>query len=456
LGFKPGDVLLLFMPNQPEWLIAALGALSAGGIVSGANFQYGAEELARQMRDSGARFVITTPTLLPIVREASAAQAGIALISTQEAPDAVSLASLLACEGAEPAVAANPDACAALPYSSGTSGLSKGVILTHRNIVSNIFQVLQAKPPTVRPVMLAYLPMFHIYGLAVSLHSLTVGGTAVTLPRFEPQPFLKAIQDYRVTHLAVVPPIAQFLAAHPMVESYDLSSLLQVGSGAAPLGAGLQDKASMRLQCDVDQGFGMTESSCAVAVTFTGRRRLGACGQLLPGTEARVVDPLTQSDVESGASGEIWFRGPQAFQGYLNNPAMTADTLTPEGWVRTGDIGHFDGEGYLFITDRLKELIKVKGFQVAPAELEALLLTHPSVADAAVIGRPDDRAGELPVAYLVTREALGCEDLKQWVAQQVIDYKRLVDVVFCKTIPKSPTGKILRRELRALDARREL
>ena len=157
---------------------------------------------------------------------------------------------------------------------------------------------------------------------------------------------------------------------------------------------------------------------------------------------------------ERGASGEIWFRGPQAFQGYLNNPAMTAETITPDGWVRTGDIGHFDGDGYLYITDRLKELIKVKGFQVAPAELEALLLTHPAVADAAVIGRPDDRAGEIPVAYLVTRSPVDGEAIKQWVADQVIDCKRLGDVVFCKTIPKSPTGKILRRELRVQDARR--
>ena len=297
LGFKPGDVLLLFMPNQPEWMIAAIGAMSAGGIVSGANFLYGAAELARQMRDSGARFVMTTPALLATVREAAAALDAITLISTAEAPQTVSLASVLACEEAEPEVPQDPGACAALPYSSGTSGLSKGVILTHRNIVSNIFQVLQARPPPECPVLLAYLPMFHIYGFAVSLHSLTVGGLGVTLPRFEPQPFLKAIQDYRVTHLPVVPPIAQFLAAHPMVESYDLSSLVHVGSGAAPLGAAMQETASARLKCEVDQGFGMTESACAVAVTFPGRRRLGTSGQLLPDTQARVVDVVTQSDV---------------------------------------------------------------------------------------------------------------------------------------------------------------
>jgi acyl-CoA synthetase (AMP-forming)/AMP-acid ligase II len=453
LGFKPGEVLLLYMPNQAEWLIAALGATSAGGIVSGANFLYGAAELSRQLRDSRAPFVITVPALLPTVREAAAALGDITLIVTAEAPGTVSLASVLACREPEPPVASDPETCAALPYSSGTSGLPKGVMLTHRNIVSNIAQVRQARAPKETHVLLAFLPMFHIYGFTSSLYCLAVGAAAVTLPRFEPQPFLKAIQDYRVTHLSVVPPIVQFLAAHPLVDSYDLSSLQNISSGAAPLGVALQEKASMRLKCDVDQGFGMTESSCAVAVTYPGRRRLGTCGQLLPDTEARVVDSLTQLDVESGGSGEIWFRGPQAFQGYLNNPTVTAETIAPDGWVRTGDVGHFDADGYLFITDRLKELIKVKGFQVAPAELEALLLTHPSVADAAVIGRADDRAGEVPVAYLVMREPVDKEAIRHWVAQQVIDCKRLGDVVFCESIPKSPTGKILRRELRAQDAR---
>ena len=474
LGFRPGDVLLLYMPNQPEWLIAALGAMSAGGVVSGANSQYGAAELEHQLREVRARFVLTTPALLPTVNRAVARLSDLTVLLTGEAPGTVSFASIIASTAPEleaprpaaprpaapdPAVPssgqpADLDARAALPFSSGTSGLPKGVILTHRSLIANLLQCHQVRQVRHELVWLAYLPMFHIYGFAFALYGLVIGGTLVTLPRFEPQPFLAAIQRYRVTHLSVVPPVLQFLALHPLVDSYDLSSLVNVGCGAAPLGSGMEQKACERLRCPVEQGYGMTEASAVITLTCPGRARAGSCGQLLPGTEARVVDPLTQTDVGRGAAGEIWFRGPQAFQGYLNNAQITARTITAEGWVRTGDVGYFDADGYLFITDRLKELIKVKGFQVAPAELEALLLTHPAVLDAAVIGRPDERSGELPVAFVVAREPIDGAALKDWVARRVIDYKHLREIVFCEAIPKSPSGKILRRELRAQDAQR--
>jgi acyl-CoA synthetase (AMP-forming)/AMP-acid ligase II len=326
-------------------------------------------------------------------------------------------------------------------------------MLTHRNIVSNVYQFLQASVWPESAISLAFLPMYHIYGLTVVLlGGLVAGIKLVTIPRFEPESFLKALQDYRVTHLAVVPPVLHFLALHPLVDSYDLSSLQVIGCGAAPLSSALEQKVSERLKCKVGQGFGMTESSGVVAVSYPDRYRLGSCGELLPGTEARVVDPATGADLERGVSGEIWFRGPQAFRGYLNNHTMTAETIAPDGWVHTGDVGYIDADGYIFITDRLKELIKVKGFQVAPAELEALLVSHPSIVDAAVIGRPDERDGETPVAYVVARN-LDPEDLKSWIAERVGEYKRLRDVVFCEAIPRSMAGKILRRLLREKDAR---
>jgi 4-coumarate--CoA ligase len=248
--------------------------------------------------------------------------------------------------------------------------------------------------------------------------------------------------------------VLQFLASHPMVDRYDLSALEGIACGAAPLGEALQRQAAERLKCKVYQGFGMTESSGVVATSDPDRVRVGASGRLLPGTEARLVDPLTGDDARPGEPGELWFRGPQAFKGYRNQPDATAATISADGWVRTGDIGVIDDDGFLFITDRLKELIKVKGFQVAPAELEALLVTHPLVADVAVIGRPDDRAGEIPVAYVVPRTGFLADALKAWVAERVVDYKQLGDVVVCETIPKSPSGKILRRLVRSLDARR--
>lgn len=455
-GFLPRDTLLLFLPNLPEWPIAALGAMSAGGIVSGANPTIDALDLARQLRDTGARFVITIPQLLETVRAAAADAGGrVCVILLGDAPQTVPFAGLLACTGPEPQIAPDPDALAALPFSSGTSGVPKGVMLTHRNLVANCCQCIQVLALPQSAVSLAFLPMFHIYGFTVILvGGLARGITLVTMPRFEPEPFLKALQDYQVTNLGVVPPVLHFLANHPMVASYDLSSLQKVGCGAAPLGGALEQRASERLHCDVTQGFGMTESSGVIAATYPEKVRRGSSGQLLPGTQARVVDPITHLDVERGVSGEIWFRGPQAFLGYLDNPKASAETITPDGWVRTGDIGHFDEDDYLFITDRLKELIKVKGFQVAPAELEALLYTHPLVADAAVIARPDERAGELPVAYVVARGQFDAEQLKSWVAEKVAEHKRLGDVVFCEVIPKSPAGKILRRVLRAQDAQR--
>lgn len=455
-GFRPGDRLLMFAPNLPEWPVAALGAMAAGGVVSGANPQYGAADLAHQVRDAGARFVFTVPTGLAVAREAAAAVGNVRLIVLGDAAEgSLSFAQLAACTDAAPAGPNGPDALAALPYSSGTTGLSKGVMLTHRSLVTNVQQVNQVLGMSPETVVLAFLPMFHIYGFtSVTMCALAAGATVVTVPRFEPAAFLQAIERYRVRRLAVVPPVMQFLATHPLVDAHDLSSIERISCGAAPLGAALESRVTERLGCPVTQGYGMTESSGVVATTPFGQGRAGASGQLLPATQARVVDVDSAADAAPGQPGEVWFRGPQAFQGYLGQPEATAATITPDGWVRTGDIGHFDADGYLFITDRLKELIKVKGFQVAPAELEALLLTHEGVADVAVIGRADERAGEVPVAYVVRRAGttLDRTGLMDWLEARVVAYKRLADVVFCDAIPKTPAGKILRRELRRRDA----
>ena len=453
-GFKPGDTLLMFAPNLPEWPIVALGALAAGGVVSGANPGYGAADLAHQMRDANARFAFTIPLFLATVREAAAAAGCETIIVLGDADDTVSFAALVACQAPEPIVPSDPDALAALPYSSGTTGVAKGVMLTHRTIVANVVQCLQIFPMRESAVLLAFLPMFHIFGFTVvMLCGLAARARLVTVPRFEPEPFVKAIQAHRVTHLFVVPPVMQFLAMHPLMDAHDCSSLEVICCGAAPLGAALETRVRERLQCKVAQGFGMTEASGCVTASLD-EIRVGSSGRLLPGCQGRVVDPVTGADVARGTPGELWYRGPQVFKGYLNRPDATAETITADGWVRSGDIGYFDADGYLYVTDRLKELIKVKGFQVPPAELEALLITHPSVADVAVIGRPDDRAGEVPVAYVVARGAFDADAIKAWVAQRVPEYKRLGDVVPCEAIPKNPSGKILRRILRAQDAAR--
>jgi acyl-CoA synthetase (AMP-forming)/AMP-acid ligase II len=248
----------------------------------------------------------------------------------------------------------------------------------------------------------------------------------------------------------VAPPIVVALAKHPIVDNYDLSKLEQVFSGAAPLSAELSLEAGARLGCDIVQGFGMTELSPVSHLTPPGMFKPGSCGVTAPNTQSRIIDPETGADLGVDASGELLVRGPQVMIGYLNNPEATESTIDADGWLRTGDIGYIDSDGHLFIVDRLKELIKYNGFQVPPAELEALLLTHPAVADAAVVGRPDEAAGEIPVAYVVLRQegmASG-QEIQDFVAGQVAHYKQIREVIFIDAIPKSASGKILRRLLR--------
>jgi acyl-CoA synthetase (AMP-forming)/AMP-acid ligase II len=255
-----------------------------------------------------------------------------------------------------------------------------------------------------------------------------------------------------VTGTVVVPPIALALARHPAVDNYDLSSLRFLGCGAAPLGVELQQETADRLGCLVAQGYGMTEATAGIAISSMAEPERNVpeqVGILLPGTEARVIDQKSGADLGTGGTGEIWIRGPQLMRGYLNNPDATTATIDADGWLHTGDIGRVDHEGRMFITDRLKELIKFKAFQVAPAELEALLCTHPAVGAAAVVGAPDEEAGEIPTAFIVTRAELADDDLMVWVADRVAPHKRIRRVERVDAIPASPTGKILRRELRA-------
>ena len=292
-----------------------------------------------------------------------------------------------------------------LPYSSGTTGLAKGVMLTHRNLVSNIEQALAAVKVVEDDAFVAVLPFFHIYGMQVLMNfGLRAGATIVTMPRFDLEQFLSLHQEHQLTRAFVAPPMVVALAKHPVVDNYDLSALRWILSGAAPLSADLAIECGQRLGCEVVQGYGMTELSPVSHATPSGMFKPGSVGVTVPNTEVNIVDPATESPLGVDQDGEVWVRGPQVMKGYLNNEAATKSTIDADGWLHTGDIGHIDADGHLFIVDRLKELIKYKGFQVPPAELEALLLTHPQIADAAVIGLPDDEAGEIPAAYVVLKQ----------------------------------------------------
>jgi 4-coumarate--CoA ligase len=347
--------------------------------------------------------------------------------------------------------AVNGDDLAVLPYSSGTTGLPKGVMLTHANLVGNTLQAEAQFDFDEHEVFLACLPFFHIYGMQIIMNvGLRIGATLVTMPRFDLEQFLALTQEHHATRLWTVPPIVLALARHPIVDDYDLTSVRSILSGAAPLAPELAAEAEARIGVPVVQGYGMTELSPLSHAPLWQDPRPGTVGVLVANCDARVVDPETGDDLGVGEDGELWIRGPNVMKGYLNNPGATAATIDGDGWLHTGDIGHVDDDGYWFIVDRVKELIKVKGFQVPPAELEGLLITHPAVADVAVIGIPDEEAGERPKAFVVLRPGVdaSADEIQEFVAEHVAHYKRLSEVVFLDAIPKSPSGKILRRLLR--------
>jgi acyl-CoA synthetase (AMP-forming)/AMP-acid ligase II len=442
-GFGAGDVLALYSPNLPEYAVAAYGAMAAGGIVTGANPMLTVEELAGQLADSRARVLVTVPPLLEQAR-AAAEKAGVAEVVT------FGDAGLFGDNGHPPARAViDPERdLATLPYSSGTTGLAKGVELTHASLVTNARQSQAVLGFRKDDVVLAVAPFFHVMGFTIVLPAgLAAGATIVTLARFELDAFLRAIQQYRVTLTIVVPPIALALAGHPLVDSYDLSSLRALGVGAAPLGADPERRCAERLGCLTSQGLGMTEATGLIAVGPLDQSRRGSVGRLIPNTEARIVDPDSGDDLAAGRTGELWVRGPQLMRGYRDRPEATAHTIDADGWLHTGDLCYFDEDGYLYVVDRLKELIKCKGYQVAPAELEHLLLTHPAVADAAVVARPDAEAGEVPVAHVVLRTTATSQELLSYVAERVAPYKRLRAVRITDSVPRSPAGKLLRRVL---------
>jgi acyl-CoA synthetase (AMP-forming)/AMP-acid ligase II len=441
-GFGRGDVLAIYSPNLPEFAVTVLGVAMAGGTTTTANPLYTADELAHQLRDSGARIVVSVAPFMDRAKEA-ARKAGV---------DEVLGYGDLAGADEPPAVAIAPDDVVLLPYSSGTTGLPKGVELTHRGAVANLVQIEPVLPLGSEDTVLAVAPMYHCMGLIVVVsHALCQGATVVTMPRFDLEAFLQAMQDHRVTASIIAPPIALALARHPIVDRFDLSALRWLGCGAAPLDTAIEEACAQRLGCAFGQGYGMTEATATIAVScFAAPDQMvpGTVGPLLPGTQARVIDPETRADLAAGDAGELLIRGPQLMRGYRGRPDATAATIDADGWLHTGDVATITPDGVLRITDRLKELIKVKGFPVAPAELEGLLCTHPRVADAAVVGVPDDAAGEVPKAFVVARGEVVPDELMTWVAERVAPHKRVRAVAVVDEIPKLPSGKILRRLLR--------
>lgn len=450
-GVAPGKVVGLMAPNVPEYAVIFHGVAVAGAAVTTINPTYGAEEVRHQLQDAGASVLFVVPPFLEVARAAiEGTDVTEIIVMGPAAEGATSMADVFG-DPIEQVAVDVADHTVVLPYSSGTTGMPKGVMLTHRNLVANIEQVKHAILYTEDEVALAALPFFHIYGMQVLMNGLIANGVStVSMPRFDMVEALQAVQDLKITRFFAVPPIILGLAKHPIVDQFDMSSVRQIFSGAAPLGAELAAEAGARLGCEVVQGFGMTELSPVSHCTVEGDYRPGTSGVTASNTESRIVDPVSGEDQGAGDRGELWVRGPQVMKGYLNNAEATAATVDADGWLHTGDVAIIDEFGHMTIVDRLKELIKFKGFQVAPAELEALIITHPKVADVAVIGIPDDEAGEVPKAFVtpVEGETVTLEEIQELVSAHLVSYKQIRQLEVIDAIPKSAAGKILRKELR--------
>lgn len=470
MGLQDGDVVAIILPNLPESPISFLGILEAGLVVTTVNPMYTIDEISRQLKFSKAKALITCGTIAPNAVAAGRAvlPSNAPIIVVQDTknssvPDGtISFKDLIEKGSSLPPIKEvfrSPDELAILPFSSGTTGMPKGVQLTHRNLVSTI--VMTDNSSTLmntgyQDIIIASIGFFHIYGaVGLMLPRLSDGAKLVTLPFFTPDSFVNALANNECTLMYCVPSMILFFGASPLVKAEYFKSVRSVFSGAAPLAETdvlrMYEKFGITSKdLQIAQGYGLTECSC-VAFLELSNRKFSSIGRPIIKCEVRLVDPKSGNDIaNTGETGEIWLRGPNIMKGYLDNEEETKKTLQ-NGWLKTGDIAYFDDDLDFYITDRLKELIKVKGFQVPPAELEAVLRTHPDIADAAVIGVPDARCGEVPRAFVVLKDKHSAteENIQNYMKGKVSEFKELKGGVrFINQIPRNATGKILRISLK--------
>ncbi|CAL5205760.1 unnamed protein product [Lathyrus oleraceus] len=463
MGIRKGDVILLLSPNSIYFPIVCLSVMSLGAVITTTNPLNTTSEIAKQIADSKPVLAFTTSQL---VSKITGASPSLPIILMETEGNSSSTNTLDKMMEKEPELSrvrerVNQDDTATLLYSSGTTGPSKGVVSSHKNLIAMVQIVMSrfSKEEEDRgETFICTVPMFHIYGLAVfATGLLALGSTIVVLSKFEMHDLLSSIEKFRSSFLPLVPPIlvAMLNNADAINSKYDLSSLHTVLSGGAPLSKQVTEGFIEKYpNVKILQGYGLTESSGVGSSTesLEESRRYGTAGLVSSSTEAMIVDTETGQPLPVNRTGELWLRGPTIMKGYYNNEEATTSTINSEGWLRTGDVCYIDNDGFLFVVDRLKELIKYKGYQVPPAELEALLLTHPAILDAAVIPLPDKEVGQYPMAYVVRKPGTNIShtQVMDFVAHQVAPYKRIRKVTFISSIPKNASGKILRKDLIAL------
>ncbi|XP_023944494.2 uncharacterized protein LOC112050457 [Bicyclus anynana] len=469
LKIRDGDTVMIMLPNVPDFPLVAMGILEAGGVISTVNPVYKPQEVQRQLLMSEAKAIVTLPELTNVVKEAiKIAKVNIPIIVVKTNGEPIPEGTIAFNELSEDVhvdltclkeVRRDYKDICFLPYSSGTTGLPKGVELTHRNIVGNceqfnnpIIRCHEDTTETHQDVVLAVLPFFHIYAAtALMFHKMSQGIKLVTLARFQPEVFLHTIENYKVNWLFVAPPLVLLMTNHPLASPKIYRHVNSVINGAAGMAATDVERFLDKVQRNIryNQGYGLTETSPCVALGHKDIKDYDVIGNAVPNTELRIVD-MELKNLGPNQMGELLVKGPQVMKGYRNDPEANADAFTEDGFFRTGDLATADENGILKVCDRLKELIKVKGFQVPPAELEAVLRDHPAVSDAAVIGVPHNTKGESPKAFVSLKpgKSASAKDLCDFVADKVASYKRIDDLLIIDSIPRSSAGKVLRKDLK--------
>lgn len=468
LNIRKGDCIAIFLPNCIQLPIIFLGALALGVVVTTINPMYTEKEVSHQLKDSNAKLIFAFENGLEVAQNSvNKIRKSCKVISLGKASSNCTTLADIYCTSDYPKLSfktnvESKDTVALIAYSSGTTGLPKGVVTTHYNLISNLMQCEHVLKGSLRLGMVAsgVLPFFHCYGIMVNMligtHSFL---KTVVIPKFEFTKLLGIIQGYKVELLSLAPPVILLLAKSPLVEGFDLTSIKYILSGAAPLPADVGNAAKKRLGCCVAQGYGMTEASPVITIMPFEEQRVESAGRIVPNMKAKIVDPLSGKTLGINETGELWVSGPNIMKGYFNNTKATQEMFDSDNYMRTGDVGYFDSDRNLFIVDRVKELIKYKGYQVAPAELEEVLLSHPKVKDCCVIGIPDPATGEeIPKGFValnlegnLTPSAMETvlNEIKEASHKKLAFYKHFRGgIEAIDAIPKSPTGKILRRLLR--------